>query len=43
MENLVKYIVENLDKEVEENFPIMGYIKAGNSIIKWTNYASVGE
>lgn len=39
----IQYIVENLDKETEENFPIMGYIKAGNSVIKWTNYVSVGE
>lgn len=39
----IQYIVENLDKEVTENFPVMGYIKAGNSVIKWTNYTSVGE
>ena len=39
----IQYIVENLDKTVEENFPVMGYIKAGNSVIKWTNYTTVGE
>lgn len=39
----IQYTVENLNKETEENFPIMGYIKAGNSVIKWTNYVSVGE
>lgn len=39
----IQYIVENLDKEVTENFPVMGYIKSGNSVIKWTNYAVVGE
>ena len=32
-----------LHKEVKENFPVMGSIKAGNSVIKWTNYVSVGE
>ena len=40
---VVKNIVENLDKEVTENFPVMGYIKAGGSVIKWTNYTIVGE
>lgn len=39
----IQYIVENLDKEIEENFPVMGYIKAGNSVIKWTNYTTVGD
>lgn len=39
----IQYIVENLDKEVSENFPVMGYIKAGNSVIKWTNYVTVGD
>lgn len=34
----IQFIVENLNKEEEENFPIMGYIKKGNSVIKWTNY-----
>lgn len=34
----IQYIVENSDKEITENFPVMGYIKAGNSVIKWTNY-----
>ena len=33
----LQFIVEN-KTETEENFPIMGYIKAGNSVIKWTNY-----
>ena len=39
----IQYIVENLDKKTEENFPVMGYIKAGNSVIKWTNYSLVGD
>lgn len=39
----IQYIVENIDKEITENFPIMGYIKAGGSVIKWTNYTIVGE
>lgn len=39
----IQYIVENLDKEVTDNFPVMGYIKAGGSVIKWTNYTTVGE
>lgn len=34
----IQYIISNEDKEVEENFPVMGYIKKGNSVIKWTNY-----
>ena len=34
----IQYIVSNKDKNIEENFPVMGYIKAGNSVIKWTNY-----
>ena len=34
----IQYIVENSDKEITENFPVMGCIKAGNSVIKWTNY-----
>lgn len=34
----IQYIVDNADDSTEENFPIMGYIKAGNSVIKWTNY-----
>ena len=34
----IQFIVENLNKEEEDNFPIMGYIKKGNSVIKWTNY-----
>ena len=39
----IQYIVENIDKEITENFPVMGYIKAGGSVIKWTNYTIVGE
>ena len=34
----IPYIVDNKDDVIEENFPVMGYIKAGNSVIKWTNY-----
>lgn len=34
----IQYIVDNEDDSIEENFPVMGYIKAGNSVIKWTNY-----
>ena len=34
----IQYIIENEDKAIEENFPVMGYIKKGNSVIKWTNY-----
>ena len=34
----IQYIVSNEDKAIEENFPVMGYIKSGNSVIKWTNY-----
>ncbi len=34
----IQYIVSNKDNNIEENFPVMGYIKAGNSVIKWTNY-----
>ena len=34
----IQFIVGNNDEEVTENFPIMGYIKAGNSVVKWTNY-----
>ena len=34
----IQYIIENEDKAITENFPVMGYIKAGNSVIKWTNY-----
>lgn len=34
----IQYIVSNKDNNKEENFPVMGYIKAGNSVIKWTNY-----
>lgn len=34
----IQYIVSNKDSNIEENFPVMGYIKAGNSVIKWTNY-----
>ena len=34
----IQYIVTNKDTSIEENFTVMGYIKAGNSVIKWTNY-----
>ena len=34
----IQFIVGNKDKESKENFPIMGYLKAGNSAVKWTNY-----
>ena len=34
----IQYIVSNKDKKIEEKFPVMGYIKAGNSVIKWTSY-----
>ena len=33
----IHYSVINEDKTIEERFPIEGYIKAGNSVIKWTN------
>lgn len=36
----IQFIVDNKDKESKENFPIMGYIKAGNATVKWTNYTS---
>lgn len=39
----IQYIVSNEDKTIEENFPVMGYIKAGNSVIKWTNYFTITE
>ena len=34
----IQFIVDNKNKEEKDNFPIMGYIKKGNSSIKWTNY-----
>ena len=34
----IQFIVNNLDENIDENFPVMGYIKKGNSIIKWTIY-----
>ena len=34
----IQFIVGNIDEKSEENFPVMGYIKAGNSVVKWTNY-----
>jgi len=34
----IQYIVDS-QTESEENFPIMGYVKSGNSIIRWTNYS----
>ena len=39
----IQYIIKNEDKEIKENFPTMGYIKAGNSVIKWTNYYTITE
>ena len=39
----IQYIVSSSDKKTTENFPIMGYIKAGNSVIKWTNYYTITE
>ena len=34
----IQFIISNEDKNIEDNFPVMGYIKASNSVIKWTNY-----
>ena len=34
----IQYIVSNEDKTIPDNFPVMGYLKSGNSVIKWTNY-----
>ena len=34
----IQFVIENKNPEDEENFPIMGYIKKGNTLIKWTNY-----
>ena len=39
----IQYIIKNEDKEIKENFPVMGFIKAGNSVIKWTNYYTITE
>lgn len=39
----IQYIIKNEDKEIKENFPVMGYIKSGNSVIKWTNYFTITE
>lgn len=39
----IQYIIKNEDKNIKENFPIMGYIKSGNSVIKWTNYYNITE
>lgn len=39
----IQYIINNEDKEIKENYPVMGYIKAGNSVIKWTNYYTITE
>lgn len=36
----IQYIFDNEDTNVTENFPVMGYIKAGNSAIKWTKYSA---
>ncbi|MBQ3021531.1 MAG: hypothetical protein IJD92_04850 [Bacilli bacterium] len=38
----LQFIVSNNDKEVEDNFPIMGYLKNENAVIRWTNYV-IGE
>ncbi len=36
----IQYIFNNKDESITENFPIMGYIKGGNTTIKWTKYSS---
>ena len=36
----INFIIENNDKETKENFPIMGYIRAGATVIKWTHYST---
>ena len=36
----IQFIVDNKDKEVTENFPVMGYMSAGASVVKWTNYTN---
>ena len=39
----IQYIVTNEDKKIEEKFPVMGYIRSGNSVIKWTSYEIKAE
>lgn len=34
----IQFVVENSDKEIKDNYPIMGYLKAGKSVVAWTNY-----
>ena len=34
----IQFIITNLNKEEEDNFPIMGYIKKSETLIKWTKY-----
>ncbi len=34
----IQYIFKNNDENSNENFPVMGYIKANNSVIKWTKF-----
>ena len=34
----IQFIVDNEDTEENDNFPVMGYLKSGNSTVKWTNY-----
>ena len=34
----IQFIVNNDNSEEEESFPIMGYIKNGDTVIKWINY-----
>lgn len=36
----IHYSVMNEDKNIEENFPIMGSIKAENTVIRWTHYTN---
>lgn len=36
----IQFIVDNKDKEVTDNFPVMGYMSAGASVVKWTNYTN---
>ena len=34
----IQFIVSNLNKDEEDNFPIMGYMRKNSLIIKWTKY-----
>lgn len=38
----IQFLVDNKG-ESEENFPIMGYIKSGNTLVRWTSYKKIGE